>query len=73
LVLALFARYRKEGDSFAPRYLDVLRAGGSDWPENTLAPLGVDLTAPDFWQEGLGEIEALVDQAERLVEDLDVQ
>ncbi len=73
LVLALFARYRKEGDSFAPRYLDVLRAGGSDWPENTLAPLGVDLTAPDFWQEGLSEIEALVDQAERLVEDLDVQ
>ncbi len=46
LVLALFARYRQEGDSFAPRYLDVLRAGGSDWPEKTLAPMGVDLTDP---------------------------
>lgn len=67
LVLALFARYQQEGDSFAPRYLQVLRAGGSDWPEAILAPLGVDLTAPDFWQQGLREIEALVAQAEKLV------
>ena len=67
LVLALFARYHQEGDSFAPRYLEVLRAGGSDWPEKTLAPLGVDLTDPHFWQEGLGEIEKLVAQAEELV------
>ncbi len=67
LVMALFARYRQEGAPFAPRYLDVLCAGGSDWPEATLAPLGVDLTDPDFWKEGLGEIEALVAQAEDLV------
>jgi len=67
LVLALFARYRQEGDSFAPRYLDALRAGGSDWPETILAPMGVDLTDLAFWQEGLGEIETLVAQAEELV------
>jgi oligoendopeptidase F len=69
LVLALFARYRQEGRGFAPRYLDVLRAGGSNWPERTLAPMGVDLTNPHFWQEGLGEIDALVTQAEQLVRD----
>ncbi len=68
LVLALFARYRKEGEGFAERYLDVLRAGGSDWPQNVLAPMGVDLTDPSFWQEGLGEIEALVAQAEELAQ-----
>jgi oligoendopeptidase F len=67
LVLALFARYRKEGDSFAPRYLDVLRAGGSDWPEKTLAPMGVDLVDPNFWQEGLREIEGMVSQLEQLI------
>ncbi|MFC1959618.1 M3 family oligoendopeptidase [Chloroflexota bacterium] len=67
LVLALFARYRQEGDTFAPRYLDVLKAGGSDWPEKLLAPMGVDLNDPNFWQEGLGEIESLVAQAEELV------
>jgi oligoendopeptidase F len=66
LVLALFARYRREGDAFAPRYVDVLRAGGSDWPEKILAPMGVDLTDPDFWQEGLIEIEAMVTQAEQI-------
>jgi oligoendopeptidase F len=30
--------------------------------------MGVDLTDPNFWQEGLVEIEALVTQAEQLVE-----
>ncbi|MBN1565841.1 MAG: M3 family oligoendopeptidase [Anaerolineae bacterium] len=68
LVLALFARYRQEGADFAPRYFEVLRAGGSDWPEKILAPMGVDLTDPTFWQEGLGEIEALIAQLETLVE-----
>ncbi len=67
LVLALFARYRQQGDSFTPRYLDVLRAGGSDWPEAILAPMGGDLTDPNFWKEGLGEIEKLIAQAEALV------
>ena len=47
--------------------LHVLRAGGSNWPEKTLAPLGGDLTDPHFWQEGLGEIEKMVAQAEGLV------
>jgi oligoendopeptidase F len=69
LVMALFARYRQEGAGFAPRYLDVLRAGGSDWPEKILAPMGVDLTDPTFWQEGLSEIEALIVQAEALAEE----
>ena len=68
LVLALFARYRQEGEDFAPRYLDVLKAGGSDWPEKILAPMGVDLTDPAFWQEGLGEIEALISQLEDLMQ-----
>jgi oligoendopeptidase F len=68
LVLALFARYRKEGEGFAERYLDVLRAGGSDWPQNVLAPMGVDLTDLAFWQEGLGEVDALVRRAEELAQ-----
>lgn len=70
LVMALFARYRQEGDDFAMRYLDVLRAGGSDWPEAILAPLGVDLTDHTFWQEGLREIDAMVQRAEELVREV---
>ncbi len=66
LVLALYARYRQEGPSFAPKYIEVLKAGGSDWPHSILSKLGVDLNDPDFWKLGLAEIESLVTQAESL-------
>jgi oligoendopeptidase F len=66
LVLALYARYQEAGDAFADRYLDLLRAGGSEWPHDLMAEVGVDLTDPDFWHRGLGQIEALIDDAEAL-------
>jgi len=66
LVLALYARYQDAGDGFADAYLDLLRAGGSDWPHHLVAPLGVDLTDTSFWQRGLEEIEGLIEQAESL-------
>jgi oligoendopeptidase F len=67
LVLALFNKYRQEGSSFAPKYLDVLAAGGSDKPENIMAKVGVDLTDPHFWQQGLATIDEMVNQLEDLV------
>jgi oligoendopeptidase F len=67
LVLALFNKYKQEGPSFAPKYLDVLAAGGSDKPERILAKVGVDLTDPAFWQEGLAAIDDMVRQLEALV------
>ncbi len=67
LVLALFNLYRREGASFAPKYLDVLAAGGSDKPENILAKVGVDLIDPQFWHEGLTTIDGMVTQLEDLV------
>ncbi len=66
LVMALFARYQQEGASFAPKYLDVLKAGGSDWPHVILSKLGVDLNDPNFWKLGLVEVEKLVTMAESL-------
>ncbi len=68
LVLALYARYLKEGDAFAERYLGLLEAGGSDWPHVLVSKLGVDLTDLDFWKEGLAEIEKLIERAEELAE-----
>jgi oligoendopeptidase F len=68
LVLALYARYRQEGSDFAERYIELLGAGGSDWPHVLVSRLGVDLTDLDFWKEGLKEIEALVTKAEELAE-----
>ena len=68
LVLALYARYREEGAAFAERYLDLLRAGGSDYPHVLLDRLGIDLRDPGFWLQGLAAIEALVGEAEALAE-----
>ena len=66
LVLALFNEYQKQGDNFPPLYVDLLRAGGSDWPHVLVGRLGVDLTDLDFWRQGLESIEALIKQAEDL-------
>jgi len=66
LVLALYARYQQDGADFAAVYLDMLAAGGSDWPHAIVKPLGVDLTDLDFWQDGLGILEGLVAKAEAL-------
>jgi oligoendopeptidase F len=64
LVWALYARYQAEGDSFSARYLDALAKGGSQWPHEILAPLGVNLKDPAFWHEGLSLIEEMITQAE---------
>ena len=66
LVLALLHRYDEEGDAFVPRYLELLRAGGSQPPEALLARVGLDITAPSFWDGGLTLLEGLVAEAEEL-------
>jgi len=69
LVRALYARYRAAPEGFAEKYLALLAAGGSDWPYELLAPLGVDLKDPGFWAQGLGLLDEMVNQAERLARD----
>ncbi len=66
LVLALYERYRESGNGFADSYIDLLRAGGSDFPHVLVGRLGVDLTDNDFWQTGLRAIETLIEQAEAM-------
>jgi len=66
LVLALYARYQDSPEGFPAAYRDLLAAGGSDWPEELVRPLGVDLKDPGFWDKGLGMIEEFVRQAEEM-------
>jgi oligoendopeptidase F len=66
LTLSLYARYLDEGAAFAPRYLELLAAGGTDRPEALLAKAGVDLTAPGFWDGGLEVIGEWVSEARTL-------
>ncbi|HTO23868.1 MAG TPA: oligoendopeptidase F, partial [Spirochaetia bacterium] len=66
LVRSLYRRYRSSGKDFPARYLAMLSAGGSDWPARIVRPLGVDLSDPGFWTEGLDLLEEMVAEAERL-------
>jgi oligoendopeptidase F len=66
LVLALYARYRAEGQPFVQRYLDLLGAGGSRPPLEILEALGIDITNKSFWQGGADLIREMIDRAEAL-------
>ena len=66
LVLALLRRYDEEGAGFVPRYLGLLRAGGSDAPAALLAKLGLDVADLRFWDGGLAVLESMVAEAEEL-------
>ncbi len=66
LALSVYGRYREEGDSFAPRYLELLAAGGSRSPEELAAIVGIDLADPGFWDAGLALVEAQLTEAEEL-------
>ena len=68
LVMALYERYRREGASFVPQYLDLLAAGGSDTPQNLLRAIGIDISDPAFWQLGLNPLQEMIAEAERLAE-----
>jgi oligoendopeptidase F len=58
LALSVYRRYQEEGEPFVPRYLDMLRAGGSLPPQELGELVGIDLADPGFWDSGL----ALVDE-----------
>lgn len=70
LVMALLGEYRKQGDSFVPRYIEMLSAGGSDSPTNITAKAGINLNDPTFWQQGVNMINDMVTQLEGLVEQM---
>ncbi len=64
--LAIFRKWEREGDSMVEPYFDLLRAGGSDSPERLAAMVGLDVTDPQIWADGLGGIDELLAEAERL-------
>ncbi len=64
LVLALYALYRTHGESFVPRYLALLAAGGSRSPEALLKDFGVDMRSEAFWQAGFETIKGMVKELE---------
>jgi len=66
LVLALYRRYKIEGEAFKPKYLRILSYGGSESPTRILAEAGIDIASPEFWQGGFDVIRDVIDELERL-------
>jgi oligoendopeptidase F len=66
LVLALYEEYTQRPEGFSDKYLELLSAGGSEWPENLVAKMGLDITQPDFWKKGLNSFKKMVEEAEEM-------
>ncbi|HEU4741182.1 MAG TPA: M3 family oligoendopeptidase [Meiothermus sp.] len=66
LVLALYNRYREEGQAFVPKYLEILAAGESDTPHNILAKAGINPADPGFWEGSFKVIEGWLRELETL-------
>jgi oligoendopeptidase F len=71
LVLALYDVYRNsQANDFAEKYLQLLEAGGSDWPHHLVGKLGLDIKDSGFWGNGLKLFESMITEAENLAGNL---
>lgn len=66
LVLALYDAYKSGQDSFSENYIELLEAGGSDWPHNIVSKMGIDIRDESFWNRGLSLFEDMIIRAEEL-------
>ena len=66
LVLSLYKQYKEEGESFIPRYLDILTAGGSASPDDILTNAGIDMRKSAFWQGGFDVVKKSLEQLEAI-------
>ncbi|HEX2614829.1 MAG TPA: M3 family oligoendopeptidase [Nitrososphaera sp.] len=66
LVLSLYQQYKREGKSFVPKYLKILSAGGSRKPEDLLMEAGIDISKPEFWQQGFDYVQGMIQQLKSL-------
>ena len=66
LVLSLYKQYKEEGESFKPRYINILSTGGSRAPMDVLLESGIEISQASFWQGGFDVVEGLVRQLEEL-------
>ena len=66
LALSFFQRYKEEGNSFVPIYLEILASGGSKKPETLLKEYDIDITSEKFWQDGFVYINNQINKLTKL-------
>ncbi|MDO8681927.1 MAG: M3 family oligoendopeptidase [Armatimonadota bacterium] len=66
LVMALYAKYQRELEAFPPKYIEMLRAGGSMSPHDLLSHVDIDIKQREFWQGGLNVIRGIIERFEEI-------
>lgn len=66
LVMALYSMYKEQGESFVPKFIELLKTGGSCSPEELLGRVGIDIKDPEFWSGGMKVVESLIGDFEKL-------
>ena len=51
---------------FEDKYFEMLKAGGSKHHSELLAPFGLDVSDPKFWDKGLSMISSMIDELEAM-------
>src|ERR1700745_2663751 len=63
LALSLYHQFKSEQkESFIPKYLSILSAGGSRKSESLLKEAGIDVTDDEFWQQGFDLVSEKVEE-----------
>lgn len=72
LVLALYDLYQKSDKvEFAEKYMELLKAGGSDWPHRLIGKMGLDIRESGFWENGISLFEKMIQEAEELADSIE--
>lgn len=64
LVLSLYERAKTGGESFAEKYIELLKMGGSKTPAELMSMMDIDLRDPEFWKGGFSVVDRLVSEFE---------
>lgn len=58
----LYAAYQKEGESFVPKYRELLKATTVKTVEEVAKMADIDITKEAFWLDSLGVVSAMIDE-----------
>lgn len=58
----LYAKYKKEGADFVPKYRELLHATTISSVEDVAVICDIDLTKEEFWEDAMVSCEELIDQ-----------
>ena len=61
----------EQGEAGVENYKDLLCAGGSNYPYLLLADAGVDMAKPEPYRAQVAQMNAIMDEMERLLDELD--